>query len=77
MRCSGIWFLTSGWRAAVRTPENERYFENLYNCDVKDEVGKHEWGRRIIRMGYLEKKTEGKGPLRVGGWTILKWILER
>jgi hypothetical protein len=28
-------------------------------------------------MGYLEKKTEGKGTLRIVGWTILKWILER
>jgi hypothetical protein len=58
MRSNGIWFLTSGWRAAVSTAESERYFEKLYNYHVKDEVGKHEWGRRKIGMGYWRKRQK-------------------
>jgi hypothetical protein len=34
-------------------------------------------GVRKNSYGILVKKTEGKRPLRVDVWTILKWILER
>jgi hypothetical protein len=41
------------------------------------------WAGRVARMGekrneygILVGKPEGKRPLRVSGWTILKWILE-
>jgi hypothetical protein len=42
------------------------------------------WAGHVARMGktrnayrILVGKPEGKRPLGVGGWTILKWILER
>jgi hypothetical protein len=36
------------------------------------------WAGHVARMGeILVGKPEGKKKESVGGWTILKWILER
>jgi hypothetical protein len=36
---------------------------------------KHEWGRRRMHIGYWWE-SQKKRDQDVGGWTILKWILE-
>jgi hypothetical protein len=40
----------------------------------------HEWGRRGMHIGYwweIQKERDHWEEQDVGGWTILKWILER
>jgi hypothetical protein len=40
----------------------------------------HNWGRRGMHIGYWwesQKVRDHWEDLDVGGWTILKWILER
>jgi hypothetical protein len=39
----------------------------------------HEWGRRGMHIGYwweIQKERDHWEDQDVGGWTILKWILE-
>jgi hypothetical protein len=77
--------VTGGWRKL----HNEE-FDNLYSSPSISRMMKSRrmrWERYIARMGekgnayrILMGKQEGKRPLGnqdVGGWTILKWILER
>jgi hypothetical protein len=40
----------------------------------------HEWGRRVMHRGYWwesQKERDQEEDQVVGGWIILKWILER
>jgi hypothetical protein len=63
---------------------------NLYSCAIIIRIIKSRrirWAGHVARMverrnayRILMRKSEGRIPLgnqHVGGWTILKWILER
>jgi hypothetical protein len=43
-------------------------------------IARNEWGRKRMRIGYWwesQKERDHWEDEGVGGWTILKWILER
>jgi hypothetical protein len=68
---------TGGWRRL-----HDEELRNLYSSQNIMRLAGHEarMGRRGMHTGYLwESQKEGDHweDQDVGGWTLLKWILER
>jgi hypothetical protein len=77
--------MTGGWRKLHNEELHNLYsLPNIIRMILSRRIrwaGQvHKWGRRGMHIGYWwesQKKRDHQKDQDVGGWTILKWILEK